>query len=102
MAVDRDGRANRPGRVLPVEMDDGAARRRPGARIGVEGLVRVTAGEHAGGGSVVPDLGLHVGGTGRAGRNDDLRARRIDRDDVLSLIHISEPTRLLSISYAVF
>src|SRR5678816_1556807 len=31
-----------------------------------------------------------------------LNEHRLGIDDVLSLIHISEPTRLLSISYAVF
>src|SRR5678816_4638522 len=37
---------------------------------------------------------------GRARQRD--RAAHLERDMDLSLIHISEPTRLLSISYAVF
>eukprot|EP00658_Telonema_sp_P-2_P039349 TRINITY_DN2815_c0_g1_i2.p1 TRINITY_DN2815_c0_g1~~TRINITY_DN2815_c0_g1_i2.p1 ORF type:complete len:104 (-),score=53.69 TRINITY_DN2815_c0_g1_i2:16-327(-) len=33
---------------------------------------------------------------------DDRREKKVRMDKELSLIHISEPTRLLSISYAVF
>src|SRR5674536_212269 len=54
-------------------------------------------------------LGRHGAGRARAdradrrGRDDGHRAGgRLGDGSVLSLIHISEPTRLLSISYAVF
>ena len=45
---------------------------------------------------------IAVIGGGPAGLAAAIEAKKHGAEKVLSLIHISEPTRLLSISYAVF